>query len=802
VMSKKLWLILALSGLSVAGFGAVFAAIFSRGFTTEEKLRIAARWLDEGRWDVAGALAGQLESSASLQDNSTLHYVRGVSQLMRIIDDLDSYPNRIILSEVVQDLQTSRELGFPLGYRGKGNYYLGLCLFHTYRWDEAIDALNQSLADHPDSRSDSMRMIFAAHLRKPIPDVNAAQDILEQWTQMPGLSQRELARNRLAHSQLAMHQNDSTESQQWLAEIPRGIPEYFEARKWQAFNFIRQSERLARDSSTREELLTKAQRVLQRLIIAAETPQIIRRQSYYLTGRVLRYQQQYQEAISVFSGVRQQNPFSAEAIAAGLEEAEILLELERYSEVVGTTRQLLDGISDIRLYNEYWLPVDELRTRLIAVGDRLQKARKHELALELADQFMLAFPPNHALRLQATILTNWGSAIESEIGLGMSSAKEVMTNMFARAAEKYEELAALEMRSRDYLNIVWSAAENYQKSGKLNAAGRMLERYLLYESRSKRPRGLLALGKNFMALGNWQAALEPLQKCLEEYPTSPTSYEARFLAARVHAELNELEAAIDLLSSNLWDFELHPESPIWRDSFIELGNLIFELGSQLLAEAKRNPSKDWTENESKLQVSHAELSRAIDQLSESVQRYPNDPRFHQTRYLLARSYQLASELPRQTERSNSALSEPTKRQLKQKRDQLLEKAAGEYHQLHRSIAAQRSENSNSLSPSILRSAFFGEADVLFDLERYEEAIEAYRNAAGYYTNQPESLEALAQMAECYRRLGREADAQKTVRQAELVLERIPEERDEAFVAYTRGDRQHWRKVLGWLKDWN
>jgi hypothetical protein len=64
------------------------------------------------------------------------------------------------------------------------------------------------------------------------------------------------------------------------------------------------------------------------------------------------------------------------------------------------------------------------------------------------------------------------------------------------------------------------------------------------------------------------------------------------------------------------------------------------------------------------------------------------------------------------------------------------------------------------------------------------------------------LEALVQIAECHRKMGRDTEARKAIRQAESVLQRIPAELDSKFVSVTRGDRSHWQKMLGTLKDWN
>jgi tetratricopeptide (TPR) repeat protein len=134
---------------------------------------------------------------------------------------------------------------------------------------------------------------------------------------------------------------------------------------------------------------------------------------------------------------------------------------------------------------------------------------------------------------------------------------------------------------------------------------------------------------------------------------------------------------------------------------------------------------------------------------------------------------------------------------------LLEQAFESFRSLHQDINADKDLAGNSdKTANLLRNSYFGEADTLFDLERWEEAILAYRNTASRFLNRPESLEALSQMAICHRKLGREFEANKTLVQAEQVLRRIPPEFDNKFVVYTRADRQAWKELLGWLKTWD
>ncbi len=788
---------------TVVAFGGLFALSFSSDFSSDEKLKLATRWLDEGRLDLAGRVVQELEDQVDIESNSTWNYVHGVTQLKRIADDLDSYKNRAILREVTEKLEKCREIGFPVAQRGKGNYYLGLCQFNTYQWDEAIEALSDSLVDYPQVRSDSLRMILAANLRKSKPDVNAAQATLDRWLRMPGLSKRELAQTRLARAQLAIHQGHADEAANLLKEVEPGIPEYFEALKWQARNLIDDATGQAANSEDGKESLKKAQAILQKLTIASDTPLDIRRQAIYLAGLALRKLGRLDEAIGTFSGVRQLYPLSAEAIAAALEEAEVLLELGRTSDVANATMQLLKEISDIRLYNEYWIPAAELTSRLFGITNQLCKSGMYELALEVADQMQVVFPANQAMQLQANILGSWSRAFESQARHGDVQAKASLNNLYNRTGQKYEQVASSSLRANDYLDLVWNAIEYYQRAGRTDSANRMIETYLNYEARTRRPRGLLALARNHLANGDWQASLVPLERCFEEHPASPSGYEARLLAARSLKELNELDKAIELLSVNLWDCDLHPENPLWKESFSELGTLQTMRADKKMSEVKKQFDLPWKEAEPNVLQCQKDFSQAIETLNEAIRRYPSDPQIGPMRFRLARNYQLTAELNDQVARRDESLNELNRRQLAQQHDELLENAVNQYGELLKGMRELPDDTRKStLNSSISRNSYLNRADILMQLGKYDEAIDAYREALAAYSNRPEGLEALTQIAECYRKSGREREALKAIHQAELMLDRIPVDQNEFFVSLTRGDRTHWQALLKRLKQWN
>jgi hypothetical protein len=85
---------------------------------------------------------------------------------------------------------------------------------------------------------------------------------------------------------------------------------------------------------------------------------------------------------------------------------------------------------------------------------------------------------------------------------------------------------------------------------------------------------------------------------------------------------------------------------------------------------------------------------------------------------------------------------------------------------------------------------------LFDLQQYEDAIQAYASATNRFQHEPESLEAYVQIANCHGKLNRAADARRTLEQAKLILNRIRPDAD--FLATTRYDRREWADLLNWL----
>lgn len=682
-MSRKKMILSALGGVgAVATFGLLFTVIVSSGSTTDEQLQSALSILDQGRWDIAGRIARDLSEQVDQEENGTWHYVWGVAALKSVEDRLTTPQRRKTLQEATAHLEKAQELGFPAGYTGKGSFYLGWCFFHTYRWDDTIDQLEDSPMLWPARRSDAFEMVVQAELRKSPPDFESAQTTLEDWKAIPGLSLNELAKIDLSQAQFAFLRDQPDECETLLAKIGRELPVYFPALVWRGRWRLEQAVKPETGSRQRAKLLDEAQQIFREAKVTADTPSDLRRQATFLSGKSFRAQNKLREALGTFSGIRQTEPQSAEAIAAGVEESEILVELQDFEHARTTIRSMLRNIEDLSLYNEKWISTPELKQRLLDMGRTMRDQGEYKKAIHLAEDIALAFPLADSLQLQGETYEQWGEELQdngqaNSLGSKHEIRQSIMKT-YHSAADKFDQLARLKLRSVDYTDVLWRAITNYQAANNLMRANELLRDYIKFEERTKRPRGFLALGKNQMNSGYWKKALDPLQRCLEEYPDHPVSFDARLLAAQALSELNDLDEAVELLEQNLFGFNLHPTNRVWKDSLFELGEIVFLQADQLILDSRLNPQTAWEDRKAKLERSQTLFEVATQKLGEAASRMliENDPRHYDARYLLARSLRLAAGMPQQMIDANPDMIESARRKLMQQRRQLLEQSLG------------------------------------------------------------------------------------------------------------------------------
>jgi tetratricopeptide (TPR) repeat protein len=281
---------------------------------------------------------------------------------------------------------------------------------------------------------------------------------------------------------------------------------------------------------------------------------------------------------------------------------------------------------------------------------------------------------------------------------------------------------------------------------------------------------LLKLGQARLASREYDKAIVALEECVEMYPDDAVTHQARLECARAYQQRGQLDLAEQQLIQNLVGGSLKPASPEWRDSLFALGGLLYESGR---------------------------YDDAIAKLQEAVERYPDEAATLLARYTIARSYHDASAEP--ARRLQEAKTENERQAARAVLTEYLTKAHESYQAVQRKITLRGHLEGDALDLTLLRNCYLMQGSVLFELRRFEEALQAYGNVITYYQNDPIALESFVQVANCWRRLNQPIKARVNLEQARKVLETLPP--DTKFLATTNFNRQQWESLLGQMSNW-
>jgi tetratricopeptide (TPR) repeat protein len=419
-------------------------------------------------------------------------------------------------------------------------------------------------------------------------------------------------------------------------------------------------------------------------------------------------------------------------------------------------------------YRNDLLPLEELRRRIMAAVDNFVERGKYDRAVVLLDRFLPLFTLTQELALRGHTLRDWG---ERQVRDAQSDTKQDVAARRAglrrlrEAGLAFERLATLRYATRYYPVDLWESAECYFRGQSYSSAARLLDRYLKSEPEDRNPQALLMLGQANLALGKIDQSIAALEECIELFPRDNATYQARIDCARAYLYQDHITEAERLLRYNLTESALKPVSPEWKDSLFALGRLMFD--------QERNED-------------------AIGTLEEAVERYPNDRQTLQARYLIGEAYRRWAVEPLERLRTTRTASEREKNQ--QLVDERLTNALANFKDVQSRITLQmHNAQDDPMYSAMRRNCYMLEGAVLFDLGRYQQAIEAYQNVSSLYPNEPFVLETFLQIAHCWQRLSRPENARGAVEQARLTLDQLPTDAD--FLATTAFTRDEWRLLL-------
>lgn len=361
-------------------------------------------------------------------------------------------------------------------------------------------------------------------------------------------------------------------------------------------------------------------------------------------------------------------------------------------------------------------------------------------------------------------------------------ANQQAADYYARAGEYYYKHATEVTVGDDHRHgqSLWSAATNYDKAQMWDQAIRVYEEFIqTRDGDPKRLRAIRNLASAYMADRQYTPALAQFQRLVENYPRSPETYSSLVMMAQCQDRVGQSQQAIQTLALVIDDHEaITPDSGEYRQALIELGRLYHRLGDQ-------DPTL---------------YARAIELLTEAVQRYGQSDQGPGLRFLLADANRRS--VPALDKQIATTQSNTARVGLVDERNDRLEHAQVLYSQAISGLEAKKADLTRlgQVEDLYLRNAYFYQADCAYDRRIFEQAIQLYNTAANNYSNDPASLVARIQIVNARCELGQFQLAKNANDMARSQLERIP---DEAFEdANLPMKREHWEDWLRWTSERN
>lgn len=796
-ISKKL-LLGVLGGLVLCSFGVFGLYLYvSQEPEPAEKLEIALRWLNKGEIDTAARIAESIpeESLKRNADRSAKLFLLGVEARTKA-KEIDQYKVATQLNEeAVRNLKQSRSLSFPPGFAGIGNYHLGMALYELFRWKEAIDPLQIAFERYPIGRADTLECLVDIDLSRGKRDYKGALARIAHWRSLPQSGEYDSERADLKEMQALIAKGQMQDAINLGLRIPESSPYRPKCEQLLGKAYREMAAALIDPSEDKIRLgfLGDASKYLTACLKSTKTPVSIRRQANLELGLVQRDLGQLTDAISTFSILRLSSPFEPEGLAAGLEELDALIKTNRTDEVLVTLDQINNLLYDLRVFDTDQLPLSLVRERFVKLAYDLIDAKAYSVANRFIKRIPKMCTDLDRFKLDSRNYNDWAVSLEGDPDSELSKL-----DYYKASASAYRELTRRLPLDDQYGQWLWTAIENFRKGHAFKESNEVLKQFLTYESRENRPKGFLVRARNFSSMENSPEAAISLLQIVESNVATPLIYDARFELAKIRASSEQYDEAEKLLLENL-SGDLKPESSVWRESLYTLGSMLFSRGEKMLIDAKNaielNPSQT-LQTLSQVEASHNMLKNSIVRIEDFLRRFESDDRRFHSLYQIAKAYQMASYWPEIQLRENTVTSEDSSESLKAQRKSDLANSRASYKRLRQEIIKDTAVDPKSSSlKELLRNSYFGEADLYFFDGAYEDAMTAYSEAANWFVNEPESLEARKQIAVCQKRLGKYADSRRSIEYAKSMLQRIPADRDDRFKVTTAMDRAAWDTYL-------
>ena len=404
-----------------------------------------------------------------------------------------------------------------------------------------------------------------------------------------------------------------------------------------------------------------------------------------------------------------------------------------------------------------------LRSTLTAIaesrmhdGDAAQAAEFMQSALDLIDPSQAALRTQGLSRLVSYLLA---VAQQREHETESPSRHVGARAYYKRAAELELELAALEQGDVNACSAALGrAATMFMNAGEPKRMEDVLARFVREFPRlPERSGALYRLAQARQADGRLADAAALYDEVLHIYPNTPDALSSMVPLAEClmvqgdDSEARGLALLLDIVEDRGPAPLVSPRARQYRDALLRLAEFYFR------ADEARHPN-------------HFEL--AVERLEQMLVLYPGDEAAARCRFMLGDAYRRSSAaLKTQAAELESPLAQ---RQALDEAARRMECALGAFEQVIEALGPVNWGQLTNLEQALLTAAYPYRGDCLFDLGRLAEAIDAYRQTAWRFENQPAAVTSLIRIVECHERLGQTQEAGAALARLHWWLAKTPE----------------------------
>ncbi|HEX6961625.1 MAG TPA: tetratricopeptide repeat protein, partial [Lacipirellula sp.] len=638
----------------------------------------------------------------------------------------------------------------------------------------AIPSLEEALRDKSQPATEIHALLVTALLEGPESNLAEALKHNEMVLADPNLPREDRDRALILAAGTLLRLQRYDKARAVLAQVPPDSPLAASAMLFMGRLEIEEAQTLDPGSAERNKKLAAALSYLQDVAKLDSEHGALSRQAALWMARRFELNNEHAAALAEYDRIGNLYPSTPEGLTAMLASADYYRRGGQFDRALFGYRTVLREMGGQVTYDSALMPLSDVRRRLTTIYEQCVGEERFNEALTLVELFEPVFGRVSCAEMRAKTFQHWGNLLLERAQEGQLPEDVAMRTegrlRLREAGRAFEDLARLRYASRQFTDDLWAAAECYFSGQSFTGASRLLEEYLHHEAKRQNAMALLKLGQSRLATQEYDQAIVALEECIEMYPNDAVIHQARLECARAYQCQEKIDQAEQLLLTNLVGGSLRPASSEWRDSLFALGLMLYEA---------------------------ARYDEAISKLQEAVERYPDERATLLARYTIARSYHDAADEP--ARRVQEAKTENERQAARLVLTEYLTKAHESYEAVQRKITLRGHAEGDAMDRALLRNCYLMQGAVLFELRRFEEALQAYGNVIASYQNDAIALESFVQVANCWRRLDQPVKARVTLDQAKMVLKSLPAETD--FLATTNFSRQQWELLLNQMSTW-